>query len=107
MKEQTESTVPQTANNSGTDEVGDVKFTEEVDADNSPKSSGKVVPIHRHTQLKKGFKIGRNAPCPCGSGMKYKKCCWLKQVQYEQIQRELKRQGEESSSTKEEEKNNE
>jgi len=20
-------------------------------------------------------KIGRNAPCPCGSGMKYKKCC--------------------------------
>jgi hypothetical protein len=20
--------------------------------------------------------IGRNAPCPCGSGAKYKKCCW-------------------------------
>ena len=20
-------------------------------------------------------KIGRNEPCPCGSGMKYKKCC--------------------------------
>ena len=20
-------------------------------------------------------KIGRNAPCPCGSGLKYKKCC--------------------------------
>lgn len=20
-------------------------------------------------------KIGRNDPCPCGSGMKYKKCC--------------------------------
>jgi SWIM/SEC-C metal-binding protein len=20
-------------------------------------------------------KIGRNAPCPCGSGQKYKKCC--------------------------------
>ena len=20
-------------------------------------------------------KIGRNAPCPCGSGRKYKKCC--------------------------------
>ena len=20
-------------------------------------------------------KIGRNAPCPCGSGKKYKKCC--------------------------------
>jgi preprotein translocase subunit SecA len=23
----------------------------------------------------KGEKIGRNAPCPCGSGKKYKKCC--------------------------------
>ena len=22
-----------------------------------------------------GEKIGRNAPCPCGSGSKYKKCC--------------------------------
>jgi hypothetical protein len=22
--------------------------------------------------------IERNAPCPCGSGKKYKKCCWLK-----------------------------
>ena len=23
-------------------------------------------------------KIGRNTPCPCGSGLKYKKCCLLK-----------------------------
>jgi tetratricopeptide (TPR) repeat protein len=23
-------------------------------------------------------KVGRNAPCPCGSGKKYKKCCWGK-----------------------------
>ena len=23
-------------------------------------------------------KIGRNDPCPCGSGKKYKKCCMLK-----------------------------
>ncbi|MDW7740673.1 MAG: SEC-C metal-binding domain-containing protein [Bacillota bacterium] len=22
-----------------------------------------------------GKKIGRNEPCPCGSGKKYKKCC--------------------------------
>jgi len=22
--------------------------------------------------------LGRNAPCPCGSGRKYKKCCWNK-----------------------------
>ena len=24
---------------------------------------------------RKGEKVGRNAPCPCGSGKKYKKCC--------------------------------
>ncbi|MCI8402429.1 MAG: SEC-C domain-containing protein [Lachnospiraceae bacterium] len=30
------------------------------------KASGTVV---------KGKKIGRNDPCPCGSGKKYKKCC--------------------------------
>jgi len=26
----------------------------------------------------KGGAIGRNVPCPCGSGRKYKKCCWAK-----------------------------
>ncbi len=26
-----------------------------------------------------GDKVGRNDPCPCGSGKKYKKCCYLKQ----------------------------
>lgn len=26
-------------------------------------------------------KIGRNEPCPCGSGKKYKKCCLLKENQ--------------------------
>ncbi len=31
------------------------------------KSSGTVV--------RAGAKIGRNDPCPCGSGKKYKKCC--------------------------------
>ncbi|MDW0116100.1 SEC-C metal-binding domain-containing protein [Sporosarcina thermotolerans] len=25
--------------------------------------------------LPSGYKIGRNEPCPCGSGRKYKKCC--------------------------------
>jgi preprotein translocase subunit SecA len=27
-----------------------------------------------------GEKVGRNDPCPCGSGKKYKKCCYLKQT---------------------------
>ncbi len=25
--------------------------------------------------IKKGVQIGRNDPCPCGSGLKHKKCC--------------------------------
>ncbi len=30
----------------------------------------KEMPVERH-----GDKVGRNDPCPCGSGKKYKKCC--------------------------------
>ncbi len=29
----------------------------------------------RSRTIVKGEKIGRNDPCPCGSGKKYKKCC--------------------------------
>jgi SWIM/SEC-C metal-binding protein len=27
------------------------------------------------TPLRNPVKVGRNDPCPCGSGRKYKKCC--------------------------------
>ena len=27
--------------------------------------------------VRKGQKVGRNDPCPCGSGKKYKKCCGM------------------------------
>ena len=27
------------------------------------------------TPIKKEKKVGRNDPCPCGSGLKYKNCC--------------------------------
>ena len=29
----------------------------------------------RDKTIVKGEKIGRNDPCPCGSGLKYKRCC--------------------------------
>ena len=29
-------------------------------------------------------KVSRNAPCPCGSGKKYKKCCWCKGFEWEE-----------------------
>jgi hypothetical protein len=28
-------------------------------------------------QAKKTRKVGRNDPCPCGSGLKFKKCCFV------------------------------
>ncbi|MBI4335573.1 MAG: preprotein translocase subunit SecA [Candidatus Omnitrophica bacterium] len=36
----------------------------------SPHEQEKIAPYHRETP-----KVGRNDPCPCGSGKKYKKCC--------------------------------
>jgi len=36
---------------------------------NKSNSTDSQQPMHR------GKKIGRNEPCPCGSGKKYKKCC--------------------------------
>ncbi len=35
-------------------------------------SEGEVVP---RTVVRESPKVGRNDPCPCGSGKKYKKCC--------------------------------
>lgn len=31
-------------------------------------------------EIPKKVKIGRNEPCPCGSGKKFKKCCMGKEV---------------------------
>jgi len=37
---------------------------------------GNVMPCPCVGATYKGKKIGRNEPCPCGSGKKYKYCCW-------------------------------
>ncbi|RKZ34519.1 preprotein translocase subunit SecA, partial [bacterium] len=38
----------------------------------------KPPPTRRNRQRKVGEKVGRNDPCPCGSGKKYKHCCGKK-----------------------------
>ncbi len=38
-------------------------------------SRGDIKSAGKTTQKREGVKIGRNDPCPCGSGKKYKKCC--------------------------------
>jgi preprotein translocase subunit SecA len=32
-------------------------------------------PVEAPKPVRAGAKVGRNDPCPCGSGKKYKKCC--------------------------------
>lgn len=48
------------------DEDGD-EYGERVEADGTPHFAASASP--------RPPKISRNAPCPCGSGKKYKKCC--------------------------------
>ena len=43
----------------------------------SDPESGKPKTVRRTVK----HKVGRNDPCPCGSGKKYKKCCGLKEDQ--------------------------
>jgi preprotein translocase subunit SecA len=40
--------------------------------DQARLAGGGVNPVQ---QVVRGDKVGRNDPCPCGSGKKYKKCC--------------------------------
>ena len=53
---------------------------EKIDDFRQPKQqqlafSGGGEPVPKKPAKRTAKKIGRNAPCPCGSGKKYKKCC--------------------------------
>ena len=43
--------------------------------ENIPMSTNRDEESVSKTVVRRGEKIGRNDPCPCGSGLKYKKCC--------------------------------
>ncbi len=40
-------------------------------------SGGDGKSVSKRPVVNKGTKVGRNDPCPCGSGKKYKKCCGM------------------------------
>ena len=40
-----------------------------------PSFVASKIRVDEQQQKKKKKKIGRNEPCPCGSGKKYKRCC--------------------------------
>ena len=51
------------------------------DSDGTPVYAGRAPAFSNHTPIRNTApKIGRNAPCPCGSGKKYKKCCMDKDL---------------------------
>ena len=41
----------------------------------APAADGREPEPARVVQVRSGPRVGRNDPCPCGSGKKYKKCC--------------------------------
>ena len=55
-----------------------IKTEEDVKREQAAKitaTSGSTDGSDKKRPIKKGEKVGRNDPCPCGSGKKYKKCC--------------------------------
>ena len=48
------------------------QMDQEVEASNDAQANQVIVPM---INPMKSTKIGRNEPCPCESGKKYKKCC--------------------------------
>ena len=50
-------------------------FVQEVAAQWRRQMLEQQRPPARATVARKSSKVGRNDPCPCGSGLKYKKCC--------------------------------
>lgn len=46
------------------------RYTKQLPTDDEPELPPPVEPITSDKE-----KVGRNDPCPCGSGKKYKKCC--------------------------------
>lgn len=46
-----------------------------VDKKPEPKQVAKPIVVVEQKTAKAEAKIGRNSPCPCGSGKKYKNCC--------------------------------
>lgn len=51
------------------------KYTIELDPDRPEDISNLEILLNPVKTVTAGKKVGRNAPCPCGSGKKYKQCC--------------------------------
>lgn len=57
------------------DAIPEEKRNLEMGIEDNPIPIVDFLPDLSKTTIVKDKKIGRNEPCPCGSGKKYKKCC--------------------------------
>jgi SWIM/SEC-C metal-binding protein len=51
------------------------KYTIELDPDKPEDIADLEILLNPPKTIMADKKVGRNEPCPCGSGKKYKKCC--------------------------------
>ncbi len=51
------------------------EYSVEVDPDEPEDVADLDILLNPVAQVTATKKVGRNEPCPCGSGKKYKKCC--------------------------------
>jgi preprotein translocase subunit SecA len=51
---------------------------EQTPMDTNQEEDKRPGKIAKQKTIQKNKKVGRNDPCPCGSGKKYKKCCFPK-----------------------------
>lgn len=84
-----------------TDYTEESEVVETVAATNDPPKPRKPKRPNPF-QLKKVDRPGRNQPCPCGSGFKYKHCCLKKQTEQIAKQQELRRSWDEFQKKSEE-----
>ena len=54
-----------------------IQDEQKIEREEAPKITGtnKDAEVEKKPYVRKGAKVGRNDPCPCGSGKKYKNCC--------------------------------
>lgn len=57
------------------DAIPKEKANMELGTDENPVPLVGFLPDRKQQPVIVGAKTGRNAPCPCGSGKKYKRCC--------------------------------
>ena len=55
-------------------QAGEVEYQHQQSADAEADKAESTLPTHQDPITRDGRKVGRNDPCPCGSGKKFKQC---------------------------------